>query len=84
MRYWDFIMFHQSVLFSDVMVYVFGNIRSTYVCRNSQGYEMAKKFSNKFTHLSPVWYELKGYVRTNEIFHSKSPSLEIVLFAILL
>ncbi|KAL1546355.1 hypothetical protein AAHA92_22961 [Salvia divinorum] len=27
---------------------------------NSQGYEMAKKFSNKFTHLSPVWYELKS------------------------
>ncbi|KAH6813219.1 Glycosyl hydrolase superfamily protein [Perilla frutescens var. frutescens] len=27
---------------------------------NSQGYEMAKKFRNKFTHLSPVWYELKS------------------------
>lgn len=27
---------------------------------NSQGYEMAKKFSNKFTHLSPVWYDLKS------------------------
>ncbi|KAL3615705.1 hypothetical protein CASFOL_041366 [Castilleja foliolosa] len=27
---------------------------------NSQGYEMAKKFSNKFTHLSPVWYEIKS------------------------
>ncbi|KAL6557140.1 hypothetical protein OROMI_017490 [Orobanche minor] len=27
---------------------------------NSQGYDMAKKFSNKFTHLSPVWYELKS------------------------
>lgn len=27
---------------------------------NSQGYELAKKFSNKFTHLSPVWYELKS------------------------
>lgn len=40
---------------------------------------MAKKFSNKFTHLSPVWYELKGYVRANEIFHSKSVSLGMVL-----
>ncbi|XP_073277215.1 uncharacterized protein [Primulina huaijiensis] len=27
---------------------------------NSQGYEMAKKYNNKFTHLSPVWYELKS------------------------
>lgn len=27
---------------------------------NSKGYEMAKKFNNKFTHLSPVWYELKS------------------------
>ncbi|KAI3449260.1 hypothetical protein Pfo_005925 [Paulownia fortunei] len=27
---------------------------------NSQGYDMAKKYSNKFTHLSPVWYELKS------------------------
>ncbi|XP_012835600.1 PREDICTED: chitinase domain-containing protein 1 [Erythranthe guttata] len=27
---------------------------------NSQGYDMAKKFTNKFTHLSPVWYELKS------------------------
>ncbi|GER26480.1 chitinase domain-containing protein [Striga asiatica] len=27
---------------------------------NSQGYDMAKKFSKKFSHLSPVWYELKS------------------------
>ncbi|KZV57675.1 hypothetical protein F511_03135 [Dorcoceras hygrometricum] len=27
---------------------------------NSQGYEMAKKYNNKLTHLSPVWYELKS------------------------
>ncbi|KDP28506.1 hypothetical protein JCGZ_14277 [Jatropha curcas] len=27
---------------------------------NSKGYEMAKKFTNKFTHLSPVWYDLKS------------------------
>ncbi|XP_073288729.1 uncharacterized protein [Primulina huaijiensis] len=27
---------------------------------NSRGYEMAKKYNNKFTHLSPVWYELKS------------------------
>lgn len=29
---------------------------------NSQGYEMAMKYNNKFTHLSPVWYELKSFV----------------------
>ncbi|XP_057720976.1 uncharacterized protein LOC130935301 [Arachis stenosperma] len=27
---------------------------------NSHGYEMAKRFNSKFTHLSPVWYELKS------------------------
>uniref|UniRef100_A0A2P2JB76 Uncharacterized protein MANES_05G024600 n=1 Tax=Rhizophora mucronata TaxID=61149 RepID=A0A2P2JB76_RHIMU len=27
---------------------------------NSKGYEMAKRFANKFTHLSPVWYDLKS------------------------
>ncbi|XP_073156028.1 uncharacterized protein [Henckelia pumila] len=27
---------------------------------NSLGYEMAKKYYNKFTHISPVWYELKS------------------------
>ncbi|EPS63314.1 hypothetical protein M569_11472, partial [Genlisea aurea] len=27
---------------------------------NSQGYEMANRFVNKFTHLSPVWYEIKS------------------------
>ncbi|KAJ6797452.1 chitinase domain-containing protein 1 [Iris pallida] len=27
---------------------------------NSRGYDMAKLFSSKFTHLSPVWYDLKS------------------------
>ncbi|RAL54203.1 unnamed protein product [Cuscuta campestris] len=27
---------------------------------NSKGYEVSKKFSSKFTHLSPVWYELRS------------------------
>ncbi|KAG6749607.1 hypothetical protein POTOM_046665 [Populus tomentosa] len=27
---------------------------------NSKGYEMAKRFTNKFTILSPVWYDLKS------------------------
>ncbi|KAG0492117.1 hypothetical protein HPP92_005219 [Vanilla planifolia] len=27
---------------------------------NSRGYEVAKEFTSKFTHLSPVWYELKS------------------------
>lgn len=29
---------------------------------NSRGYELAKRFNSKFTHLSPVWYDLKRYV----------------------
>ncbi|XP_038896583.1 chitinase domain-containing protein 1 [Benincasa hispida] len=28
---------------------------------NSKGYDMAKKFNSKFTHLSPVWYDLKSH-----------------------
>ncbi|MBA0717771.1 hypothetical protein Golax_005553 [Gossypium laxum] len=28
---------------------------------NSKGYEMAKRFNSKFTHLSPVWYDLKSH-----------------------
>ncbi|KAK7285797.1 hypothetical protein RJT34_20578 [Clitoria ternatea] len=27
---------------------------------NSRGYELAKRFNSKFTHLSPVWYGLKS------------------------
>lgn len=27
---------------------------------NSKGYDLAKKFTSKLTHLSPVWYELKS------------------------
>uniref|UniRef100_A0A5B7BH74 Chitinase domain-containing protein 1 n=1 Tax=Davidia involucrata TaxID=16924 RepID=A0A5B7BH74_DAVIN len=27
---------------------------------NSRGYELAKTFNSKFTHLSPVWYDLKS------------------------
>ncbi|KAI4369838.1 hypothetical protein MLD38_018240 [Melastoma candidum] len=27
---------------------------------NSKGYDVAKSFNSKFTHLSPVWYELKS------------------------
>ncbi|XP_077251268.1 glycosyl hydrolase superfamily protein [Tasmannia lanceolata] len=27
---------------------------------NSKGYDVAKQFTSKFTHLSPVWYELKS------------------------
>ncbi|XP_039061377.1 chitinase domain-containing protein 1 [Hibiscus syriacus] len=28
---------------------------------NSKGYEMAKRFNSKFTHLSPVWYDLRSH-----------------------
>ncbi|KAG2725504.1 hypothetical protein I3760_01G069200 [Carya illinoinensis] len=27
---------------------------------NSKGYELAKRFNSKFTHLSPIWYDLKS------------------------
>ncbi|KAL2661621.1 hypothetical protein GLYMA_03G256800v4 [Glycine max] len=27
---------------------------------NSRGYELAKRFNSKFTHLSPIWYDLKS------------------------
>ncbi|XP_009336807.1 chitinase domain-containing protein 1 [Pyrus x bretschneideri] len=27
---------------------------------NSKGYDMAKRFNSKFTHLSPIWYDLKS------------------------
>ncbi|KAK9088984.1 hypothetical protein Scep_028066 [Stephania cephalantha] len=30
------------------------------MCRNSRGYEMAKRFNSKLTHLSPVWYDLNS------------------------
>ncbi|KAJ7527331.1 hypothetical protein O6H91_16G048700 [Diphasiastrum complanatum] len=32
---------------------------SIFACRNGNGYEMAKKYRAKFTHISPVWYQLK-------------------------
>ena len=49
----------------------------TYVncCRNSKGYELATKFNSKFTHLSPVWYDLKRYAPKSWV--------KIVLFFIL-
>ncbi|XP_076916601.1 uncharacterized protein LOC143576380 [Bidens hawaiensis] len=28
---------------------------------NSKGYAMAKEFNSKFTHISPVWYDLKSH-----------------------
>lgn len=39
-------------------IYTYGNFNRG---RNSLGYEMAKRFNSKFTHLSPVWYDLKRY-----------------------
>ncbi|XP_074279684.1 uncharacterized protein LOC141604981 [Silene latifolia] len=39
----------------------FGNSVLAYITPwNSAGYDLAKKFSSKFTHLSPVWYDLKS------------------------
>ncbi|KAK2995529.1 hypothetical protein RJ640_003957 [Escallonia rubra] len=29
-------------------------------CRNARGYELAKRFNSKLTHVSPVWYDLKS------------------------
>ncbi|KAG5607048.1 hypothetical protein H5410_028540, partial [Solanum commersonii] len=40
----------------------FGNPVLAYITPwNSKGYDVAKKFSSKITHLSPVWYELKKF-----------------------
>ncbi|GAB2217422.1 hypothetical protein Drorol1_Dr00000609 [Drosera rotundifolia] len=39
----------------------FGNPVLAYVTPwNSAGYDLAKRFSTKFTHISPVWYDLKS------------------------
>ncbi|KAJ8540067.1 hypothetical protein K7X08_026456 [Anisodus acutangulus] len=39
----------------------FGNPVLAYITPwNSKGYDLAKKFRSKITHLSPVWYELKN------------------------
>ncbi|KAI8544985.1 hypothetical protein RHMOL_Rhmol07G0007800 [Rhododendron molle] len=39
----------------------FTNVVLAYITPwNSRGYEIAKRFSSKFTHLSPVWYDLKS------------------------
>ena len=32
---------------------------SVCLCRNSKGYEIAEHFSAKFTHISPVWLQLR-------------------------
>ena len=37
------------------------------MCRNSKGYDMAKIYNSKFTHLSPVWYDLKRYQFLNSM-----------------
>lgn len=39
----------------------FGNPVLAYITPwNSKGYDMAKSFNSKFSHLSPVWYDLKS------------------------
>lgn len=39
----------------------FTNVVLAYITPwNSRGYEIAKSFNSKFTHLSPVWYDLKS------------------------
>ncbi|XP_058225662.1 uncharacterized protein LOC131334578 [Rhododendron vialii] len=39
----------------------FTNVVLAYITPwNSRGYEIAKRFNSKFTHLSPVWYDLKS------------------------
>ncbi|KAH9620819.1 hypothetical protein KSS87_015126 [Heliosperma pusillum] len=45
----------------NVTVRHFGNSVLAYITPwNSAGYDLAKRFSSKFTHLSPVWYDLKS------------------------
>ncbi|KAI8544984.1 hypothetical protein RHMOL_Rhmol07G0007800 [Rhododendron molle] len=43
--------------------------------RNSRGYEIAKRFSSKFTHLSPVWYDLKSIISFLLSVASEGPKL---------
>ncbi|KAG5538245.1 hypothetical protein RHGRI_018988 [Rhododendron griersonianum] len=43
--------------------------------RNSRGYEIAKRFNSKFTHLSPVWYDLKSIISFLLSVASEGPKL---------
>lgn len=53
-------------------------------CRNSRGYEMAKLFGSKLTHLSPVWYELKRYIYMWIEWLAHFASLELQIFSIVI
>lgn len=55
------------------------HVRHNKWCRNSRGYEIAKRFNSKFTHLSPVWYDLKRCVWILIIHFSKSCILEVLM-----
>ncbi|CAN1309217.1 Rhodanese-like domain-containing protein 4, chloroplastic [Linum perenne] len=63
--------FCDSVLFGlHVAVTDFGPDMECFrsIQRNSKGYDIAKMFTDKFTHLSPVWYDLKRYgIRNSEM-----------------
>lgn len=50
-----------SMVFGNVSHRHFTNPVLAYVTPwNSRGYDMAKRFNSKFTHISPVWYDLKS------------------------
>lgn len=58
-KYHDIIAEHSRV--SSNLSRVFQHPVLAYVTPwNSKGYELAKKFSSKLTHISPVWYDLKS------------------------
>ncbi|RVX10121.1 Chitinase domain-containing protein 1 [Vitis vinifera] len=58
--------FHSNVDFNDRVIFgCEGNIDEKFpwlakLCRNNKGYDLAKSFNSKFTHLSPIWYDLRS------------------------
>ncbi|KAG5538244.1 hypothetical protein RHGRI_018988 [Rhododendron griersonianum] len=54
----------------------FTNVVLAYITPwNSRGYEIAKRFNSKFTHLSPVWYDLKSIISFLLSVASEGPKL---------
>lgn len=54
-----FIIFGLNVVVVCLFIFLILKLSVVELCRNSKGYEIAKRFNSKFTHLSPVWYDLK-------------------------
>lgn len=54
-----FFIFGLNVVVVCLFIFLILKLSVVELCRNSKGYEIAKRFNSKFTHLSPVWYDLK-------------------------